>query len=65
MGEHAFPLTGFVCKEAHITFAGSGGLRCKHNISCFMEKLFECTVKFRISWRKRKLPGEMLEKNEM
>ena len=26
-GEHAFPLTGFVCKEAHITFGGSGGIR--------------------------------------
>ena len=25
MGEHAFPLTGFVCKEAHVTFGGSGG----------------------------------------
>ena len=23
MGEHAFPLTGFVCKEAHVTFGGS------------------------------------------
>ena len=22
-----FPLTGFVCKEAHVTFGGSGGLR--------------------------------------
>ena len=21
MGEHAFPLTGFVCKEAHVTIA--------------------------------------------
>ena len=20
VGEHAFPLTGFVCKEAHVTF---------------------------------------------
>ena len=27
MGEHAFPLTGFVCKEAHVTFGGSGGIR--------------------------------------
>ena len=27
VGEHAFPLTGFVCKEAHITFGGSGGIR--------------------------------------
>ena len=26
-GEHAFPLTGFVCKEAHVTFGGSGGIR--------------------------------------
>ena len=25
VGEHAFPLTGFVCKEAHITF---GGMMC-------------------------------------
>ena len=25
-GEHAFPLTGFVCKEAHVTFGGSGGI---------------------------------------
>ena len=23
----AFPLTGFVCKEAHVTFGGSGGIR--------------------------------------
>ena len=27
VGEHAFPLTGFVCKEAHITFGGSGVIR--------------------------------------
>ena len=27
VGEHAFPLTGFVCKEAHVTFCGSGGIR--------------------------------------
>ena len=27
VGEHAFPLTGFVCKEAHVTFGGSGGIR--------------------------------------
>ena len=26
-GEHAFPLTGFVCKEAHVTFGGSSGKR--------------------------------------
>ena len=26
VGEHAFPLTGFVCKEAHVTFGGSGGI---------------------------------------
>ena len=25
--EHAFPLTGFVCMEAHVTFGGSGGIR--------------------------------------
>ena len=24
MVEHAFPLTGFVCKEDHVTFGGSG-----------------------------------------
>ena len=27
VGEHAFPLTGFVCETAHITFGGSGGIR--------------------------------------
>ena len=27
MGEHAFPLTGFVCRSAHVTFGGSGGIR--------------------------------------
>ena len=27
VGEHAFPLTGFVSKEAHVTFGGSGGIR--------------------------------------
>ena len=26
VGEHAFPLTGFVCKEAHVTFGGRGGI---------------------------------------
>ena len=26
MGEHAFPLTGFVCELAHVTFGGSGGI---------------------------------------
>ena len=26
VGEHAFPLTGFVCKEAHVTFGGSCGI---------------------------------------
>ena len=26
VGEHAFPLTGLVCKEAHVTFGGSGGI---------------------------------------
>ena len=25
--EHAFPLTGFVCMAAHVTFVGSGGIR--------------------------------------
>ena len=27
MGEHAFPLTGFVCWSAHVTFGGSGEIR--------------------------------------
>ena len=27
MSEHAFPLTGFVCKEAYVIFGGSGGIR--------------------------------------
>ena len=27
VGEHAFPLTGFVCWPAHVTFGGSGGIR--------------------------------------
>ena len=27
VGEHAFPLKGFVCKEAHVTFGGSGRIR--------------------------------------
>ena len=26
VGEHAFPPTGFVCKEAHVTFGGSDGI---------------------------------------
>ena len=26
VGDHAFPLTGFVCKEAHVTFGDSGGI---------------------------------------
>ena len=26
VGEHAFPLTGFVCESAHVTFGGSGGI---------------------------------------
>ena len=26
VGEHAFPLTGFICLEAHVTFGGSGGI---------------------------------------
>ena len=26
VGEHAFPLTGFVCVAAHVTFGGSGGI---------------------------------------
>ena len=24
--EYAFPLTGFVCETAHVTFGGSGGI---------------------------------------
>ena len=24
---HVFPLTGFVCRAAHVTFGGSGGIR--------------------------------------
>ena len=27
VGEHAFPLTGFVCWSAHVTFGGSDGIR--------------------------------------
>ena len=27
VGEHAFPLTGFVCRSAHVTFGGRGGIR--------------------------------------
>ena len=27
VGEHAFPLTGFVCRSAYVTFGGSGGIR--------------------------------------
>ena len=27
VGEHAFPLTVFVCRSAHVTFGGSGGIR--------------------------------------
>ena len=26
MGEHAFPLTGFVCGSANVTFGGSDGI---------------------------------------
>ena len=26
LGEHAFPLTEFVCLVAHVTFGGSGGI---------------------------------------
>ena len=26
-GEHAFPLMGIVCKSAHVTSGGSGGIR--------------------------------------
>ena len=26
VGEHAFPLTRFVCRMAHVTFGGSGGI---------------------------------------
>ena len=27
VGEHAFPLTGFVCWSVHVTFGGSGRMR--------------------------------------
>ena len=27
VGEHAFPLTGCVCRSAHVTNGGSGGIR--------------------------------------
>ena len=27
VGEHAFPLTGFVCMVAQVAFGGSGGIR--------------------------------------
>ena len=27
VGEHAFPPMGFVCRSAHVTFGGSGGIR--------------------------------------
>ena len=27
VGEHAFSLTGFVCRTAHVTFGGSVGIR--------------------------------------
>ena len=26
VGEHAFPLKGFVCMATHVTFGGSGGI---------------------------------------
>ena len=26
LGEHAFPLTRFVCVEAHVTFGSTGGI---------------------------------------
>ena len=29
VGEHAFPLTGFVCLLVHVTFGGSGGKMSK------------------------------------
>ena len=31
VGEHAFPLTGFVCLAAHVTFGGSGGILVTYN----------------------------------
>ena len=34
VGEHAFPLSGFVCKEARVTFGGSGGIMTTANRSC-------------------------------
>ena len=27
LGEHAFPLTGFVSKKVYVTFGGSSGIR--------------------------------------
>ena len=29
--EHAFPLTGFVCLVAHVTFGGRGGILIAYN----------------------------------
>ena len=33
MGEHAFPLTGFVCWSAHVTFGGSSGIRSSTQVT--------------------------------
>ena len=38
VGEHAFPLTGFVCWLAHVTFGGSGGIRS----TARLELLYPC-----------------------
>ena len=34
MGEHACPLTGFVCESAHVTFGGSDGICQLPDLSC-------------------------------
>ena len=49
VGEHAFPLTGFICKTAYVTFGGSGGIMsiawlelpypCNSSGRDFLEKL--------------------------
>ena len=33
VGEHAFPVTGFVCDAGHVTFGGSGGIMVETSIS--------------------------------
>ena len=34
MGEHAFPLTGFLCTTAHVTFGARGGAGGFLLVSC-------------------------------